>query len=189
MKTTRDPLIMEHDLRQIFDVGTPEGYEIVTYRHSYGRAWHGIIEDSYGSEFPTDVKYRNIIGDPFFSPEGFFFAIHKNILVGTSYARIKKEDELRQGWLYMLGVVREHQGHGLGHALTTRVLLFLRNKGYGTCILYTDDERLPAIKVYLNLGFKAKYKDQTHRTRWITIYRKLEKAKPSIEMNLDDWRW
>jgi mycothiol synthase len=43
-------------------------------------------------------------------------------------------------------------------------------------VLETDDERLPAIKVYLALGYVPQYPDASHEDRWSKIFRALSAA-------------
>ena len=39
-------------------------------------------------------------------------------------------------------------------------------RGYKTAVLSTDDERIPAIKLYLSLGFEPIYTHESHKERW-----------------------
>jgi mycothiol synthase len=36
-------------------------------------------------------------------------------------------------------------------------------------VLETDDFRVPAIKVYLSLGFRPEYRHATHEPRWAAL--------------------
>ena len=60
----------------------------------------------------------------------------------------------------------EHAGRGLGIAICAAVIRRFAQAGYDRVYLQTDDERLPAIKVYLKLGFVPFLYQRTMLERW-----------------------
>ncbi|MEJ7652578.1 MAG: hypothetical protein WKH64_04110, partial [Chloroflexia bacterium] len=51
------------------------------------------------------------------------------------------------------------------------VLAFARDLGWERVFLLTEDFRLPAITMYLRLGFEPEMQDPTHPTRWEALRR------------------
>jgi len=89
-------------------------------------------------------------------PDGMFLAIHQgsNAIVGTAAATHNpSEHHPFGGELGWVAVSPEHRGHGLGRAVCAAAIERLVRAGYRRIYLRTDDWRLPAIKVYLTLGF------------------------------------
>ncbi len=64
----------------------------------------------------------------------------------------------------------EHKGKGLGYAVCTAVIKRILEMKYLYIFLLTDDHRIPAISVYLKMGFEpAMYREDMSK-RWDTIY-------------------
>ena len=70
----------------------------------------------------------------------------------------------------------DHQGKGLGRATTVCVTKFLIARGYKTVSLSTDEWRLPAIHIYLSLGFKPVMNREDMPGRWEVVLNKLEEG-------------
>lgn len=68
----------------------------------------------------------------------------------------------------------DHRGNGLGKAICTEVARSLVNQGCQSISLRTDDWRLPAIHVYLSLGFEPVMNRSDMPTRWASILKKLK---------------
>ncbi len=95
--------------------------------------------------------------------------------VATASSRHDAEKFPGMGYVHWVGGLPEHAGHGLGSALMNRLMQDFRDRGYQTAILETDDQRLPAIKVYLRHGFLPVYdvKGEDHRPRWVSVFQRL----------------
>lgn len=170
----------------------PPGYQIRTFQKGDEEAWLRIIKSSFGENFPANLNeiLKDIVSSPEFDPESLFFIVHNNKLVGTVCAWHKSFEGHTVGYIHMLGVVPQHQGKKLGRLLTIYALKFLKRKGFQEVILDTDDFRIPAIKTYLNLGFKPVYLEPNHKQRWDAIFKEInkriirERTVPTIEENL-----
>ena len=166
------------DLDELPKIKIPEEYEIRTYKPGDEVHWVRIIKASFGEEeSPEDVR-KKIMDKPQFVPEGFFFATYQGKPVGTAYAWRQSPDETEVGSVEMVGVVPEHQGHRLGKLLSLCVLYSFKKQRLSKAILGTDDHRLPAIKTYLNLGFKPLYREDSHQERWKAVFEKLDAEMP-----------
>ena len=71
----------------------------------------------------------------------------------------------------------DHRGLGLGRAVCAAVMTFFAEQGYESIILLTDDWRLPAIGLYLSLGFDPVMEREDMPSRWQAIMAELEKPR------------
>lgn len=71
-----------------------------------------------------------------------------------------------------------HRSRGLGRAVCAGVLDYLLGRGYETVELFTDDWRLPAIGLYLSLGFSPDMTGAGMRARWELVMERLAASPP-----------
>ena len=81
----------------------------------------------------------------------------------------------REGVLDYVATHPDHQGRGLGRATCTAVSRYLVDRGCETVQLLTDDWRLPAIRLYLSLGYQPVTGRGDMPVRWAAIKSELEK--------------
>ena len=82
-----------------------------------------------------------------------------------------------EGWYRMVGVHADAKGIGAGRTIALAALYALRERGYTSAMLSTDDDRLPAICLYLSLGFEPYYSHESHKERWERIFEAIAAAK------------
>lgn len=63
----------------------------------------------------------------------------------------------------------EARGKGLGRAVCSAVVRYLVGRGYRSVVLYTDDWRLPAIGLYLSMGFEPRMNGADMPARWDAV--------------------
>ena len=158
------------DLKGLPEIQIPDGYGVRTYVPGDEAHWARIINDSFGGNMSVADAVQSLMSQKQFVAEGLFFAAFQGTPVGTACAWCTPPDEVEVCDIHMVGVVRDHQGHGLGKLVSLYVLHFLAKRGVRGAQLNTDDDRLPAIKTYLNLGFKPSYRDASQPKRWQAVY-------------------
>lgn len=102
-------------------------------------------------------------------PEGWFLIEHtaSGQLVATAMAvHNPTQYYLFGGELGWVAAHPDHAGNGLGKAVCGTVVGRLIKGGYTNIYLNTDDERLPAIKIYLTLGFRPVIITADMNERW-----------------------
>ena len=110
-------------------------------------------------------------------PAGWFMAVHcsSRELVATAMATHNPAawhpfgGEL--GWV---AGAPSHAGHGLGKLVCAAVTVRFLRAGYRNIYLRTDDHRLPAIKVYLALGYLPFLCATDMRRRWTEVFQRLD---------------
>lgn len=136
------------------DVPVPTGYrlrileaaDLSAYRQLMERAGFGRWDDARIHSTVLRTLPHGILGVEHVADQS---------LVATALAnhaptpRYPNGAEL--GWV---AVDPDHRGRGLGKVVCCAVLRLLRQRGYHTIYLSTDDHRLPAIVTYLRLGFE-----------------------------------
>jgi len=167
-------LRMEHShLDQLPDVEVRSPYSIRTIEPGdEGGLGRVYFASTLNTESVAQVRSR-LHEHPCFDPARVFVALTGDLMVGTAAAwRSVREPEV--GYLHMLGVLPEHRGNNLGAALTVATLRYTRDEGLPSQRLLTDDWRLPAIRLYLQLGYDPLITDCTHPRRWRKIARSLQ---------------
>ncbi|HET6500462.1 MAG TPA: mycothiol synthase [Amycolatopsis sp.] len=106
----------------------------------------------------TAAELRDTETEDWFDPAGFFLAEREGRIVGFHWTKVHPPHPRRFGGaavgeVYVVGVDPGAQGGGLGKALTTAGLRYLRERGLGQIILYVEADNAAAIAVYSRLGF------------------------------------
>lgn len=143
------------------------GYRLRTYRPGDEADWARLIRTYIGGQWDAESTRADLTGQERFFPDGLFFVEStRGEVVGTACAWRPSAEEWEEGELHMVAVDEKHRGHGLGRSVCLAVLRYFREKGFTRVRLSTDDFRLPAIKIYLDLGFAPVIVDELHRQRW-----------------------
>ncbi len=169
-------MMVRDSLEDLPDIIVRDGYTIRSYREGDAADWCRLISSWIGGNYAEEEFRQSTAGDAGFDPEGLFFAEKDGELVGTACAVYRKSAPADMGYVHMVAVDPEHQGHGLGRAVTVAVLHRLRARGFKRAVLETDDWRVPAICLYLSLGFEPAFKHESHEPRWRAIKEKLGTA-------------
>jgi mycothiol synthase len=105
-------------------------------------------------------------------PDGFFLIDHRptNAVVATAMATHNPTPlHPYGGELGWVAGSPAHSGEGLGKAVCAAVVRRFLSAGYRRIYLLTDDFRLPALSVYLKLGFVPLLFEETMAARWQAI--------------------
>jgi mycothiol synthase len=167
-------LVMALDsLDNLPEVVVPPGYVIRTYREGDSADWCRIVSAGIGGEYDEAAFRSSTAGSSGFDPEGLFFAEKNGLTVGTACAIWEANYPEDTGYLHMVAVDPMHHGHGLGRALTLAVLHRFRQRGSRRAVLQTDDWRVPALRLYLSLGFRPRFTHESHERRWREVCRQV----------------
>jgi len=155
------------------EVKMPAGYSIRTYQQGDASHWCRLIASGIGGQWNEKSFRESVAGSSGFDPQSLFFVETEGLVVGTACATWHDSYPSDTGYVHMLAVDPVHQGHGLGKALMLSVLHRLHKKGFRRAVLQTDDFRLPAIRLYLGLGFRPRFTHDSHQGRWNRVYQEI----------------
>jgi mycothiol synthase len=98
---------------------------------------------------------ENRMQEPWFDPSGFFLCVNNGLIVGFCWTKIHNDFVNHEpvGELYVIGVDPAQAGKGIGKAVCTEGLIYLRDKGLKSAILYVDEDNAAGIDLYKSLGF------------------------------------
>lgn len=131
----------------------PDGYAMRTFRAGDEEGQIAVMRSATFDGWNHEQLRTGLLKT---LPEGMFLAVHTATgeAVGTATATHNpSEHHPFGGELGWVAVMPEHRGRGLGMAVCAAVIDRFVRAGYSRIYLRTDDWRLPAIKVYLSLGF------------------------------------
>ncbi len=164
-------LLLRHpDLSALSPLKIPEGCEHKTHEEGKEAAWEAIIENAFSHRFP----FSFVKNQPMYTPESVHYLEKDGRPIATATGT---ENPLYpgEGWLRMIGVSEDARGLGAGRAVVLSALHALKDSGYKTARLSTDDFRIPAISLYLSLGFEPVFEHDSHETRWKAIFFEMER--------------
>jgi len=147
-------------LRMVWPIGTtevalavPRGYAVRTYAPGDEVCFLHLMAEANFDPW-DDAKLHDNMAK--IIPGGWFFAVEERsgAVVGTAMGlhnytgRCPFTGDV--GWL---ACDPAHRGRGLGHALTAHVTQRFLDAGYRRIQLHTEHYRLPAVRIYLKLGY------------------------------------
>ena len=148
------------------------GFRLRPYRPGDEDSWVELINTGdYGSDWDRAQFDEYILG-----PEripGSRVAERDGVIAAATFASVQPNmDDM--GRVDFVTSLPEYRGYGLGRLVCSAVVRYLIDRGYSRVILFTDDWRLPAIGLYLSMGFEPQMTREDMPERWEAIRRNLE---------------
>ena len=160
----RELLIMKRPLGSspLRKARVPAGITIRTFRPGTTDEadWLRVNAEAF-ADHPEQGRFtaddlRERMAEPWFDPEGFFVAHREDAMVGFHWTK-QHDDHL--GEVYVLGVVPEAAGEGLGKALLRVGLRHLEQQGNTAVELYVEADHPDAVGLYRAYGFRIADRD------------------------------
>lgn len=158
-------------------VSLPADYRLRQLEERDAEAWSALMQEAGFGEWPREriaAHRRTVI------PGGFFVVEHvpTGALVATANANHQPQERHPEGGeLSFVAASPAHAGKGLGRAVTAAVVRRFLEAGYRRIYLKTDDHRLPAIQVYLQVGFEPLLFADDMAGRWAAVIKQLQGRK------------
>lgn len=157
-------LMVREDLSALPEMTLPEGYRLRSLQPGDEEAWERIITASFGGEHSFA---NHMAADEPYKPERvWFIADRDGRPVATAAAWYRSRWPENTGYLHMVGLLPEHGGKKLGYYASLAALQQMAREGRTRSVLNTDDFRIPAVKIYLALGYVPVIADDSHLDRW-----------------------
>jgi mycothiol synthase len=150
----------------------PPGVSLRVFEEAWGpAAWERIVNTAFGRDFSFDGKMR---AEPAFRPGRILFLAQEGSPVAVAAAWQRDRWPPGTGYLHYVAVLPGARGQGLGYWVSLAALHQMRREGSARALLETQDERLPAIKTYLKLGFAPDLDGhESYAARWEKILAQL----------------
>jgi mycothiol synthase len=163
-------------------VPEPSGeFVLRTYRDSDEVDYRDLVENTFGHRFELDYWLERVVDD------GFVIVEHEpsgKIAATCMAARYPTERYPDGGNLGWLAARSEFQGNGLGFIVSAAVTKCLVDEGFTNIFLETDDWRLPAIAIYLKLGWTPNPFSVDMASRWSDVERQLSAPRPTSDSDV-----
>ena len=168
-------------LREIPRAPLPEGFSVRPMRLSEGDLWTDIVLDAEEwLDLSRDLFEREFGHDKAAVPERcFLLGDADGRAVGTISAWYwREEGGPDSGLVHWVAVRPAWQGRGLGKAGLAFALERLA-RWHGRALLHTSTQRLPAVALYLDFGFRPDLRPEGARAAWGAFRRRL--PHPALE--------
>ena len=150
------------------EIIVPEGFTIREMRPGEEIDWSYCCFDSFGVESVSPEHYERMMAhDEGVRMCDVFFVCKDDKPVGTSTARTEKGEP----FLHFIAVHPDFRGHKLASPTIAAVINRHMDMGRHGCFLTTDDWRVPAVKSYLNFGYRPVLWSDDARERWEKMLR------------------
>ena len=157
------------DITHLPPLALPEGFSLHSHIEGQDKNWEDLIEKAFGSHF----SFNDFIVDGGgYKPEYVLYIAKDGVDIATATA-VEKDIFPGEGWFRMIGTAPEARGLGAGKLVCLAALHSLAARGYKSVVLSTDDARIPAIKLYLSLGFEPIFTHESHEERWKAVMEKI----------------
>lgn len=155
-----------------------DGYTLRTFREGDEDPYLALMLDA-GFEYWTEDNVREVVARA--GPDGVFFVEHpgSSRIVATAMGWYRPHENFRDasemGWV---AAAHDHRGRGLGRVVVSAATRTLLENGAKAIYLLTDDWRLPALKVYLEVGYVPYHGVVGSRQRWRVVCAELGVPEP-----------
>ncbi|MFC1592167.1 GNAT family N-acetyltransferase [Thermodesulfobacteriota bacterium] len=165
--------LMLDDLQTLPPVSLETGYTVRTLEAAGEENYLQVMRVSLEENADHAWFAENFLLHPAYDPHNQLIIYKDKEPVAAATAWQTRCRGAAVGLLHMVGVVREQQGRGLGRRLVLLALHRLQKRGFSAAMVSTQDDRLPALQLYLSLGFRPLCLHRSHKRRWQAVRSRL----------------
>lgn len=151
----------------------PHGYSLSLLEHGDEPQLTALLASAFEEAWDETRVQDTLTRAP--DVRAVYGAFQRGKLVATASSQFRPERDRNAGFVHWLATHPHHRGQGLAATLLERLLPDFKQRGYTSARLFTQPERLPAIKMYLGFGFVPEYEVDggDHRAIWSSIFQVL----------------
>ena len=177
-------VIEKETVCQLSDIVVPNGYTLRPCRGGDVGSWADTLRRGGFTDW-TETRVLDYLKNVERKEGSSLVEFEGRIVAATFASRLgnqphNPDDDLSEpskvGILDFVVTHPEHRGRGLAKATCVAVARFLVARGCETIELGTDDWRLPAIHVYLSMGFRPVMNRSDMPGRWAAVIEKLKES-------------
>ena len=168
------------DLHDLPAIDLPAGYALRHYRPGDEAGLTETLQDAF-AESSMAIEWT-VLNNNGFMPARSWLIERDDGQIVASASMLLDPDCLAAhlegaAFLHWVATRKSEAGKRLGYWVCLAVLRRMVLEGYRAAGLGTDDNRFPAIKTYLNLGFAPRLVADNQRDRWRKIFETLGMAE------------
>jgi len=161
------------DLRALPAIKTPPGYYSAALSPGYEMDYVTVMRQSLVADADMAWFHATFSGDPEYNPDNLLLIYDSTAPAAVAAAWQTRPGSKKTGLVHMVGVARAYQGRGLGRIITLLALRRLEERGFHEAMAATEDFCLPAISLYLSLGFNPVCRNRLDAKRWKRVMQKM----------------
>jgi len=145
--------LLRPSLKNIPELKLPEGYVEVPNSDSLLSEWVSLLDTIFPAGGYTIDRVRPQVESSKWNVDRVKLVAREKQLVALSLAWHEPALWPHSGFVFWVAVLPEHQNRGLGTFVLTRALQHFAGECLRDAVVTTEEFRLPAIKMYLKIGF------------------------------------
>jgi len=157
------------DLGQLPPVQIPAGFQLSTVKPGHEQDFIHVMRQSLRRGADRNWFLQSFSKYPDYDPENLILIYRGKdpVAAAAAWQIVRRGENI--GLLKDVGVIQDYQGRGLGRQVSLAALHRLRERGFQEVILKTHDFRIPAIGLYLSIGFEPEYNLWAGKRKWKKI--------------------
>ena len=172
----RPQLVMRRPhLREVPAAVPPEGYELRHFRPGDEEGWNALMDLAFERRPGQSDFAREMAADDPYRPERVKLVLDgTGRIVATASCWLLPRFGDEAAMLHWVARHPDHGGRSLGSLVSLDVLHHAAAEGLRRAFLLTDDFRVPALRIYLRMGFEPVITHESHPDRWRRILEDLD---------------
>jgi mycothiol synthase len=164
------------DLTVIRKATLPAGYLETPVTPDLHSSWAKVLDQVLGG---IDINRPPLVESPRWRDDRAILVMKDSLAVAACIGWDEPSLWPRTGQVFFTAVLEEHRRLGLGAFVVSHLLEQFAREGLSDAILSTEEYRLPAIELYLKLGFRPLItgKAPDERQRWERVSSDLNKPE------------
>ncbi len=168
-------LMRRPHLRDVPAVVLPEGYELRPFRAGDETGWNALMDLAFERRPGQSDFTREMAADDAYRPERVKLILDRTeSIVATASCWLLPRFGDEAAMLHWVARHPDHGGRRLGSVVSLAVLHQAIAEGLLRAFLLTDDFRVPALRIYLRMGFDPVITHGSHPGRWRRILEELD---------------